>query len=770
MKKTTLLLAIFFAVISAKSQLVDAATIQQGMMPVYFGRVANLDHFNAPDLERLRKAGITHLILEGNTIQDFQAIIAAFNTNAVLNKFKVILAVNGPAFNGYYECVNTPGCNIDTQLPQNLQDLLSAVVQLAINNPVAGGYYTFDEPSLQLVPNQPQGFKKEFQVNVYNYIRNLDPDINARPISMAHTMFDPNYQTLQDATITYSISNNAQDIFFIDQYNSSAATQTTWFQKWSNHGLTARPYVFILPAFNSSCQSRNVTTYANAISQAFNTVFPINKPVIKGLGFFAYWPVNKPDFNYGLDNCPAILDDTYSYLTGLPTGLMAKWRLDMNNTNSGPQGTAATIIGSPVFSNQYYVEGNGSLYFNGNNQGLELSPGTGFLKAGFTSRTLMLWVQPFAASSNQIIYEEGDSGNGMAVRINQNVLEVAMANYGINQVFSVPNTVIQTGDWYHFAVVYNQGALKIYVDGQEKLSATTHVAIGEHWDPAAVALTRTNGGLGNAFGAYDNTASFYGFIDEIQIHSVPLNPEKVFFTSQALFGQWRWNNNVANEGSGDIAAILRSATYTSNSSEVIEGSHSLKANGSSQGAELSSWGGYLRAEIKKRTLMLWVTPTTLNRYQMIFEEGDSGNGIAVRLNSSNMLEVAIACFGVNSIYTVPDFYFSLSTKYHITVVFNTGSVSIYVNNHRANFTFSYTALNPHWDDVGLGKTITSYGLGNCFGAYDATPGFAGIIDDCRIYNSALAESYIKDLCKSCGDTIPMNKFSSCISEPMENWY
>jgi len=746
----------------SNAQLVSAATVQNGIMPVYLGYYENFKQVKPNDLERLRKAGINQLIVRCEMAATFQDVVNEFKNNIILNKFKLILNISGWTYKPYYDCrTSVTPCDLSTlpnNLPQCLTDKLDSVVQIAKANPaVVGGYYTFDEPNRQPLGNSFWSISKEYQIAIYNYIRNRDADIVDRPISLANSMSNNSSDyTLPCDAIDFSMSNDAQDIFFIDQYNNDYNLQKRWLEKWRDRGLTGKPYVFILKTFNevatSSCAATNIMSYANAIEQAYADVFSssLTPPVIKGVGAFAYWPAPKPDFKWDLDNCPAIMDDFCNYLSGLPTGLMAEWRLDANTNNSGPQGTAAQIIGSPENSIQYYVEGKGSLYFHGTGDGLQLSPGTGFLKNAFTARSVTFWMQPFSSSSTQILYEEGDSGNGLAVRINQGTLQVAMAAGGVDDIFTVSEFTFVDRKWYHIAIVYDNGNLKLFINGEQKLSKVTHPQIGEHWDATGLGMVITDNGLGNAFGAGDATSSYNGFFDDVQIYDVALSDEKVNFISQGLFGHWRWNNLPINEGSGNTDALVTGNYANSN---PYEGAYALNCF-SQRGAQLSPRGGFLTAEIKQRTIMFWMNPTVLNVNQILYEEGDSGNGIGVRLNNANNLEVAVTCFGVNRVYTLSSYQVGANTWHHVTVVFNYGEVLIYIDNVKASYTFVYPGINPKSDAAGLGIDIPDGGIGNAFGANDATGGFNGMIDDCRIYNSIIPESYIRDLCNDCRPITP----------------
>jgi len=741
---------------SASAQLVSAATMQQGINPVYFGYSKSLDSLKATDLERLRKAGINQIIIHGNSLTDFNKIVTAFNTNSVLNKFKVILGLISYTHNPSTIAEYTQ----TGELSQELKTLLDGVVLLAKSNPVVGGYYTFDEPAL--LQNQ---FSKEYQIKVYKYIRDHDLDTNARPISLANTLIGVPWSRALATT-----SKDAQDINFVDQYDDDDSLQKVAYHEWFDAGLTAKPLVIILRAHKDSgeiCSPVNTVHLANTISNALTAVFVNNWPVIKGIGFFAYWPVPIPEritFPYTLDNCPDILDEACSYLNSLPTGLKAKWRLDLNSTDSGPQSANATPINFPFFSDQYYVEGNGSMYLEDNNQGLELSPSGGFLKDAFAERSVMFWVQPFSAPLTQMLYEEGDSGNGIAIRIYQGTLQVATANSGSNQIYTVPNFNIPDSTWTHISVVFNHGVLKVYINGEEKFSTNTFSGIGAHWDPAGLGIVRTDAGIGNAFGPNDNTPSFHGFFDDVQLYDIALSAEKVFFTSQALFGQWKWNNSTVNEGSGNTNAILRGGANML-PSVVYEGASALNLNGSQQGAELSGWGGFLRTEIKKRTIMFKMMPTVINKVQMLYEEGDSGNGIAIRLNANNYLEVGVAGNGSNSIYTASSSPVVLNKWYNVAVIFNANIVTVYLDNHKASYVFMYPALNPHWDPAGVGMTITNGGLGNVFGATDNSGSFSGIIDDLKIYNSVISEPYIQALSDISDAIVPLRLAVSRESQP-----
>ncbi|MFZ6047191.1 CARDB domain-containing protein [Pseudomonas sp. CR3202] len=276
---------------------------------------SELSQMDRENLENLRALGINTIPVSGYSINELAVNLERHKGDSTLSRFKAVLGVSGFVYDQWYlkkPDVCSPGAEY---LPEAVKDFLRRVTELALRNKdVIVGYYAFDEPSLAW-KGGGRGICKKYQELVRSYIRSLDPDVLKRPVMLANTMW-----SLSDADITYSMSPDAQDVILIDQYDGDEGVLTYQFEKWRNHGLLTKPIVPVYPAFNvSSCEDPFLRgRFQKSLDNALSAVFEGNLPWVYGAAYFAYWPINKPDFSYGIDNCKKIYDSVSDHYSALP--------------------------------------------------------------------------------------------------------------------------------------------------------------------------------------------------------------------------------------------------------------------------------------------------------------------------------------------------------------------------------------------------------------------------------------------------------------------
>lgn len=273
------------------------------------------DPIVASQLTQLQQAGANVVAIGGWDIQQIQQNLALLRRDPVMSKFKVVLSLNGPVYDGWAANPALACTAGQEQLPNSLRALLDSVTALAIQNAdIVVGYYTFDEPAL---PKEltGTGICKRYQELVYDRIRQIDPDSTARPIMLSNLM-----GKLTDEQIRYAMSANSQDVIFIDQYQYDEDSQVAQFQKWKRHDLLTDPVVYVLPAFNqASCQDPMLRSqFQPMLNSALQRVFGDNKPRTYGDAYFAYWPGPKPDFQHSIDNCASISASVIDHLSARP--------------------------------------------------------------------------------------------------------------------------------------------------------------------------------------------------------------------------------------------------------------------------------------------------------------------------------------------------------------------------------------------------------------------------------------------------------------------
>ena len=211
-------------------------------------------------------------------------------------------------------------------------------------------------------------------------------------------------------------------------------------------------------------------------------------------------------------------------------GYEAYWDFDtFNNADdaSGNSHDPIAITGSLTYDGLDFQEGDQSVVFNGSTE-IQYSSGS-FLTTSTASRTVMAWIKPTTLSGAQEIFEEGGSGNGLALRLNGTNLEASLSN---NQSGNTdPNHTVSTaypndGAWHHVALVFDgsSSSLALYIDGVLANSTVgSYSSIGTHSSPGGI------GGVinGDAFGAGGGTGFFTGKMDAIAIYDAVLNSTEV---------------------------------------------------------------------------------------------------------------------------------------------------------------------------------------------------------------------------------------------------
>ena len=217
--------------------------------------------------------------------------------------------------------------------------------------------------------------------------------------------------------------------------------------------------------------------------------------------------------------------------------LVAYWKLDdggvsqtatdsSGNGNDATRGeTSAAEPIDPSWAAGHV--GSGALSFDGVDDYARcddaLDTSNGFMHPQFSRRTVSMWVNAATTAGTGELFDEGGENNGMAVRINSGTLEAAVFNGSARFVVSAGYT--GTDVWRHVAVVYDNGAFTLYLDGVARDSATaSYSAIPWHSD---------SGGLGavlggDAFGVSGGPANhFEGLIDHVRIYDRALTPAEI---------------------------------------------------------------------------------------------------------------------------------------------------------------------------------------------------------------------------------------------------
>ncbi len=251
-------------------------------------------------------------------------------------------------------------------------------------------------------------------------------------------------------------------------------------------------------------------------------------------------------------------------------------------------------------------------------------------------------------------------------------------------------------------------------------------------------------------GLLANTKYFY------EVRAVGLTGESVY-TSNYTEANWKVNNNGNDDnGSGSRTLALTGATYTT--SNVKEGTHSLSLNGTNQYATVnSSSGGAFPSDggYNQRTVALWIRPTSTSNSKVIFDFGNSTNGLALRFNSGN-LQAGIASAGTrvsissSALSSNPN-WLGTNNWNHVAVVYNVNSLKIFLNgvevasNNNLGITSVAAAASNNSRFGYSGGNGSDNALNSASGSSDY---FGGLMDDIYVINGAMAANEIARLINS----------------------
>ncbi|PSL43747.1 fibronectin type III domain protein [Chitinophaga niastensis] len=196
----------------------------------------------------------------------------------------------------------------------------------------------------------------------------------------------------------------------------------------------------------------------------------------------------------------------------------AVWLL--NNSYEDVSYSNNAMTGSGTTFSTISKEGTNSLAFNGTSNYASIGgTASGFLHDTFSVRTVALWIKANALDNNRIIFDMGGSDNGLALRINANKLEAAIASGNTSVTASAAFT---STDWTHVAVVYTGSSLRLYINGALSASANTSFSIVN---------TTTNDsrvGQNNGTNAFNSTGVFYnGNIDYFTVINQALSQGEI---------------------------------------------------------------------------------------------------------------------------------------------------------------------------------------------------------------------------------------------------
>ena len=191
--------------------------------------------------------------------------------------------------------------------------------------------------------------------------------------------------------------------------------------------------------------------------------------------------------------------------------------LDGDLVDISGKGVNNVAVSSPIYSTTDFNEGTASLQFPGNSY-VDLDVDNQFIHNRFTERTISLWLKASDLSGLQDFFDEGGATNGIGLRINNGLVELAVQD---NHEIHMVSGAITVDTWHHVAGIYDAGTLSLYLDGSLADEVTgiaySGLEVSDHGNGSG--LGATNGS--NAFDQVNN--NFDGLIDDVRIFSTALD-------------------------------------------------------------------------------------------------------------------------------------------------------------------------------------------------------------------------------------------------------
>lgn len=206
------------------------------------------------------------------------------------------------------------------------------------------------------------------------------------------------------------------------------------------------------------------------------------------------------------------------------TDYLVRWRFDDASEASGSN-LSLSLQNDAFFDSALKVESTASLRLDGTGDHARILNVANDhpLKRSFTTRTISAWFRTDTIQSgrNQIIFEEGGSVNGIALRLSGASLEATAVAGSTPTSLTVKG--VKVGTWHHATLVFDGTArqIRLHLDALPPATITGAASLPNHSSNPAIG---GNDG-GSAFGA--DTDTFSGHLDDVRVYSRALTTEEV---------------------------------------------------------------------------------------------------------------------------------------------------------------------------------------------------------------------------------------------------
>ncbi len=335
--------------------------------------------------------------------------------------------------------------------------------------------------------------------------------------------------------------------------------------------------------------------------------------------------------------------------------------------------------------------------------------------------------------SIRVIYFESVSGNSLQVRWKSNsISKQLIPNSAFAEEFTYPTPPAAPQNIVATAVSYQDidltwvlpNASAENVEIYRKSASDTDFSIINTVPAAQLSYSDT--------GLDPSTSYEYALKSTSSTGSSGLVP---FLLSRA---NWNVNNNVVDDsGEGQILQLRNGLTFSTDSKE---GSHALSFDGTNDYARLNNNGdAFFINEFYERSVAFWIKPNNISNEAVLYDEGGSTNGIAIRLKNGNV-EASVRNGGGGSQrnLSAPA---ALDVWTHVAMVFDNGLFQLFINGVLAdeNADTGYAKVSRHTNSSELGKTTGSNSFGTK-GVY-----YKGLMDAIYAFDTGLSGDQIASL-------------------------
>ncbi len=176
----------------------------------------------------------------------------------------------------------------------------------------------------------------------------------------------------------------------------------------------------------------------------------------------------------------------------LLTGKNQDLNLNFNNNLTETSGFNRSVVGNAtmVYDAINKKEGTHSFKLTGSNS-INIGSTTGFLHEAFNSKTISFWIKPSVLNEHRVLLDIGSNSNGLAIKVNNNILEAGIASNSIRNLL----TTTVTTDWQYITFVYDRNSIYLYKNG-------ILVASNEALTFNSVGTTTDNSRIGSVNGTY----------------------------------------------------------------------------------------------------------------------------------------------------------------------------------------------------------------------------------------------------------------------------